>query len=108
MLGHNADFGHIHAVNMSQQTNLVAKRVGYLASTVCLHSGHELTTLLVNTMRRDLKSSNHLEVTMHTSLPSQYPKCALRTHSHLPFYIHRCVRHWWPSQSWSTWRRCPR
>ena len=62
MLGHNADFGHIHAVNMSQQTNLVAKRVGYLASCVCLHSGHELTTLLVNTMRRDLKSSNHVEV----------------------------------------------
>ena len=28
MLGHNADFGHIHAVNMSQQTNLIAKRVG--------------------------------------------------------------------------------
>jgi len=62
MLGHNADFGHIHAVNMSQQTNLVAKRVGYLASTVCLHPEHELTTLLVNTMRRDLKSSNHVEV----------------------------------------------
>lgn len=36
--------------------------MGYLASTVCLHSGHELTTLLVNTMRRDLKSSNHVEV----------------------------------------------
>ena len=62
MLGHDAAFGHIHAVNMSQQTGLVSKRVGYLASSVCLNSGHELVTLLVNTMRRDLKSSNHMEV----------------------------------------------
>ena len=63
MLGHDASFGHIHAVNITQQANLLSKRVGYLASAVCLHSGHELTTLLVNTMRRDLKSSNHVEVT---------------------------------------------
>ena len=62
MLGHDASFGHIHAVNVAQQTSLVSKRVGYLASTVCLNSAHELTTLLVNTFRRDLKSSNHMEV----------------------------------------------
>lgn len=62
MLGHDASFGHIHAVNMTQQTNLLSKRVGYLASAICLHVGHELTTLLVNTMRRDLNSSNHVEV----------------------------------------------
>mgnify|MGYP006142906059 FL=1 len=62
MLGHDAQFGHIHAVNMTQQTALFSKRVGYLASAVCLHPGHELTTLLVNTMRRDVASSNHVEV----------------------------------------------
>lgn len=62
MLGHDASFGHIHAVNMTQQTTLVSKRVGYLAAAVCLHAGHELTTLMVNTMRRDLTSSNHVEV----------------------------------------------
>ena len=62
MLGHDASFGHIHAVNMTQQTTLQSKRVGYLASAVCLHAGHELTTLLVNTQRRDLKSSNYIEV----------------------------------------------
>lgn len=62
MLGQSADFGHIHAVNMTQQTNLLCKRVGYLACSLCLHPEHELITLLVNTMRRDLKSSNHLEV----------------------------------------------
>ncbi len=50
MLGHDASFGHIHAVNLTQQTNLLSKRVGYLASAVCLHPNHELTTLLVNTM----------------------------------------------------------
>ena len=62
MLGHDASFGHIHAVNMTQQTNLVSKHVGYLASAVCLHPGHELTTLIVNTLRRDVASSNHVEV----------------------------------------------
>ena len=53
MLGHDASFGHIHAINLAQQTNLVSKRVGYLASAVCLCPGHELTTLIVNTLRRD-------------------------------------------------------
>ena len=62
MLGHDASFGHIHAVNMTQQANLMSKRVGYLASAVCLHSGHELTTLMINTMRRDLASSNCVEI----------------------------------------------
>jgi len=62
MLGHDASFGHIHAVNLTQQTNLISKRVGYLASAVCLYPGHELTTLLINTMRRDVGSSNHVEV----------------------------------------------
>ncbi|KAJ1625757.1 Clathrin/coatomer adaptor, adaptin-like protein [Pavlovales sp. CCMP2436] len=61
MLGQSADFGHIHAVNITQQTNLLCKRVGYLACSLCLHPEHELITLLVNTIRRDLKSSNHLE-----------------------------------------------
>jgi AP-4 complex subunit epsilon-1 len=62
MLGQPAEFGHIHAINMTQQTNLLCKRVGYLACSLCLHPEHELITLLVNTMRRDLKSTNHLEV----------------------------------------------
>lgn len=62
MLGRSADFGHIHAVNMTQQTNILSKRVGYLACSLCLNPEHEFITLLVNTIRRDLKSSNHLEV----------------------------------------------
>lgn len=62
MLGHDASFAHIHAINMTQQTSLVSKRIGYLASALCLHPNHELVTLLVNTMRRDLSSSNHVEV----------------------------------------------
>ena len=73
MLGHDASFGHIHAVNVAQQTSLVSKRVGYLASTVCLNSAHELTTLLVNTFRRDLKSSNHMEASLDDTLPYPNP-----------------------------------
>ena len=77
MLGHDASFGHIHAVNVAQQTSLVGKRVGYLASAVCLNSAHELTTLLVNTFRRDLKSTNHMEVRRTTPDPDPNPTLSL-------------------------------
>jgi len=62
MLGHEAGFGYIHAVNMTQRSELLLKKVGYLAVTLLLRPDHELMILLVNTVQRDLVSDNFLEV----------------------------------------------
>lgn len=60
MLGHNASFGHIHAVKMTHEANLLNKKVGYLATSLFLHDTHELNILIVNTLQQDLKSDNAL------------------------------------------------
>eukprot|EP00927_Polykrikos_kofoidii_P050231 TRINITY_DN44151_c0_g1_i1.p1 TRINITY_DN44151_c0_g1~~TRINITY_DN44151_c0_g1_i1.p1 ORF type:complete len:1023 (+),score=200.07 TRINITY_DN44151_c0_g1_i1:127-3195(+) len=62
MLGHDASFAYIHAVKLTHEKNLFAKRIGYLTCNLFLHKDHELMLLLINTMQRDLQSANHLEV----------------------------------------------
>lgn len=62
MLGHDAGFAYIHAVKLTHEKNLFAKRIGYLTCNLFLHKDHELMLLLINTMQRDLQSANHLEV----------------------------------------------
>ena len=52
-------FGHIHAVNLTQQTSLVSKRVGYLASAVCLHRATS-SRRSSSTRCAGLQSSNHM------------------------------------------------
>lgn len=37
MLGHDASFSHIHAVNLTQSKNLLVKRIGYLACTLFIN-----------------------------------------------------------------------
>lgn len=64
MLGHDAQFGYINAVNLCCQKNLVEKRVGYLACCLCLHMDHQLMLLLINTIQKDLSSDVFLEVCM--------------------------------------------
>ena len=48
MLGHSVPFGHIKAVNMTQDSKLLEKRIGYLASSLFLHDNHQLNLLLVS------------------------------------------------------------
>jgi AP-4 complex subunit epsilon-1 len=62
MLGHDASFAYIHAVKLTHEKTLLAKRIGYLTCNLFLHKDHELMLLLINTMQRDLNSPNHLEV----------------------------------------------
>lgn len=62
MLGHDASFGYIHAVNLTSSTDILQKRVGYLAVQLCLPKSHELMLLIVAPIQKDLKSTNYLEV----------------------------------------------
>ncbi|XP_075388253.1 AP-4 complex subunit epsilon-1 isoform X2 [Tenrec ecaudatus] len=71
MLGYDASFGYIHAIKLAQQGNLLEKRVGYLAVSLFLHENHELLLLLVNTVIKDLQSTNLVEVCMALTIVSQ-------------------------------------
>jgi len=64
MLGHDASFGHIHAVQMANSRNILEKRMGYLAVTLVLNPDHQFMLLLINTMQKDMRSDNVLEVSM--------------------------------------------
>ncbi|OQS01668.1 AP-4 complex subunit epsilon [Achlya hypogyna] len=62
MLGHDASFGYIKAVEMTAATNLIQKRVGYLTCSLTLSPSHEFRFMIINQLQRDLQSPNHLEV----------------------------------------------
>jgi AP-4 complex subunit epsilon-1 len=61
MLGHDASFGYIKAVEMAASASLYHKRTGYLVCGACLPPTHEFRFMLVNQMQRDLQSPNVLE-----------------------------------------------
>ncbi|XP_064597579.1 AP-4 complex subunit epsilon-1-like [Liolophura sinensis] len=61
MLGYDVNFACIHAVKLAQHGKLQEKRIGYLAASLLLHENHELVLLLINTIQKDLSSSNLLE-----------------------------------------------
>lgn len=75
MLGHDASFSYIHAVNLAQSKNLMIKRVGYLCCQLFLDENTELLILLIGTIQRDLQSKSHWEVlaalTVLTKLANQ-------------------------------------
>lgn len=62
MLGHSADFGHIHCVNLCSHPDLLFKRTGYLSTWLCVSPEHDFMYLIVATMQKDMKSTNYLDV----------------------------------------------
>ena len=62
MLGHDASFGYIKALEMTASASLYHKRTGYLVCSACLSPQHEFRFMLVNQMQRDLQSSHVLEI----------------------------------------------
>ncbi|KAM9808274.1 AP-4 complex subunit epsilon-1 [Neosynchiropus ocellatus] len=75
MLGYEASFCYIHAIKLAQQGTGLEKRVGYLCVSLFLNESHELLLLLVNTVLKDLQSTNLLEVCMALTVVSQvFPK----------------------------------
>ncbi|CAM9897356.1 unnamed protein product [Scytosiphon promiscuus] len=61
MLGHDASFAYIKAVELTASQNLSQKRSGYLTASLTLSPNHEFRFMLVNQMQRDLSSPNMLE-----------------------------------------------
>ena len=61
MLGHDASFAYIHAINLTRSTSVQAKRIGYMTCALSLPQDSQLLILLVATLQTDLKSSNYLE-----------------------------------------------
>ncbi|KAI2648581.1 AP-4 complex subunit epsilon-1 [Labeo rohita] len=75
MLGYDASFTYIHAIKLAQQGAVLEKRVGYLAVSLFLNEGHELLLLLVNTVLKDLQSTNLIEACMALTVVAQvFPK----------------------------------
>ena len=64
MLGHEASFAHLHSVNLTQDKNLLNKRVGYLACCLLLSDQSEFLIMLVASLQKDIQSINWVEVCM--------------------------------------------
>ena len=62
MLGHDASFGYITAVELCASEVLLQKRVGYLACGLMLSEDHQFRFMLCNQLQRDLQSPNFLRV----------------------------------------------
>lgn len=58
MLGYSASFAYIHAINLTQNKNLVMKRLGYLLCSLFMNKDSELIIMLVSTIQKDLNSSD--------------------------------------------------
>ena len=108
MLGHDASFAYIHAVNLAACRTALEKRVGYLVVSLTLHADHEFMYLLINSLLTDLKSDNFLETSMSLltvcrlanseTIPAVLPlvlkaldhrEACVRLHRHA-IYIHTC------------------
>jgi AP-4 complex subunit epsilon-1 len=61
MLGQDASFSYIRAVELCASTNIHQKRSGYLAASLFLSPEHEFRFMLVNQIQRDMNSTNQLE-----------------------------------------------
>jgi AP-4 complex subunit epsilon-1 len=62
MLGHDASFARIHAVNAASNTDILVKRVAYVACTIILPKDSELQFLMIATLQRDLNSQDPKDI----------------------------------------------
>ncbi|KAG0282158.1 hypothetical protein BGZ96_000781, partial [Linnemannia gamsii] len=98
MMGQDVQFGAIYALKLAQSGQTVAeKRAGYLACYLLLQEGNELNIMLVNTLQKDLTSSNyhHVVVALVTlcnmTLPDVIPSMVSHVLSALS-HTHESVR----------------
>lgn len=55
MLGQDASFAYIKAVELCASTSIMQKRAGYLSAAQFLSPQHEFRFMLVNQIQRDMK-----------------------------------------------------
>ncbi|KAH0795013.1 Adaptin N terminal region family protein [Histomonas meleagridis] len=58
LLGYDISFGEIHAVNLTQDSQMMTKALGYLACSALLDSRSDILIMIINSIQRDM-SSNH-------------------------------------------------
>ncbi|KTW28026.1 hypothetical protein T552_01888 [Pneumocystis carinii B80] len=58
ILGWEIDFGHMEAVHLISSQKYSEKQIGYLAITLLLHEKHDLTCLVINSIKQDLLDPN--------------------------------------------------
>lgn len=87
MLGQDASFSYIRAVELCASTNIIQKRVGFLAASVFLSPEHEFRFMLVNQIQRDMNSSNQLEI-----CAALHAVCKLVTEDMIPAVIGDVVK----------------
>ncbi|KAH7487740.1 AP-2 complex subunit alpha [Phytophthora ramorum] len=56
MLGYDVDFGHVQIISLVSGTKYSEKCLGYLGCSILLKASDELMTLVINSIRNDLKS----------------------------------------------------
>ncbi|XP_061170774.1 AP-4 complex subunit epsilon-1-like [Saccostrea echinata] len=61
ILGYDVSFGLIYTLKLAQQGSGLEKRIGYTTAMLLLHQDDELTLLLMNTIQKDLHSTNILD-----------------------------------------------
>lgn len=62
MLGQSAPFAHIHAINLTQNKNLILKRIGYLMCSLFFDNNSDLLIMLVATIIKDLTNGEIHEI----------------------------------------------
>jgi hypothetical protein len=67
MLGHDASFGYIKAIELTASTNLLQKRVGYLTASLTLSPEHEFRFMLINQLQRVRRFASQFQLLTVTS-----------------------------------------
>ena len=68
MLGYDADFGHMEAINMICSPRYSEKYTGYMAASLLLSSSSPLLEQIINAVRNDLTSSDPVNQSLALSL----------------------------------------
>lgn len=64
VLGYEIDFGHLEFISLLSSTKFSEKAVGYMAVSLFMRPGDQLLTLVVNSIRNDLKSYSNYNQTV--------------------------------------------